>query len=452
MAISSNLGLKVNIGYKDIFKTILPIFIALSIPNISFIANNYFFSQLGQNEMGVGLIAGVYFLLFTAIGYGLNAGLQSIMSRRAGEEDIMGMSKTFFNGLCINVVIGFVGILFTYTIAPLLFDYFLINLPGKSQETSAYLKIRILSLPLLMLIQLLGSLFISVNKAFFIIFITITETIANIFFDYAFIFGNFGFKAMGFNGAAYASIIADVLGIIVGISTVLIFKLNKRFSLFKFMAFNASICKRIFLQSAPLVFQNIISIGSWLFFFFLINDYGKTASAISSIMRNIFAISTTLVWASGSATNSMVSNVMGQNKPHLVWPLIKRMLLICVSWAAILCVLMNIFPHAFIDIFDKDGSLFTETLPVLKVISIVTLFLSVSCILLNASTGTGNPTFNLKVEIFAVICYLTYSYLSAKVYHLSLTYLWLNEFVYWTAILIIIYPFLLSKKWRNTKL
>ncbi len=438
------------ISYKEIAMTVLPLFVALSIPNISFIANNYFYAQIGESEMGEGLIAGVYFLLFTAIGYGLNNGIQTILSRRAGENNITGIKHTLYNAIMVNIAIGFVAILFTWFIAPFIFRYF-VGDNAKTNHVIYFLRIRILSLPLLLCIQLFGAFLIATNKAAFIIIITIVETAINVFFDYSFIFGHYGFKAMGFYGAAYASVLADIGGFIVALLILLVFKFHTRYSLFATQRMQVNIVKNIFKQSAPLVFQNFLSIGSWLFFFFLISNYGQRESAISSIMRNMFAVCTTLLWACGSTTNTLVSNIIGQGKAHLVWKLIRRMLFISITWSLLVCIFMNAYPHILIDIFDKTGALYNDALPVYKVISVVIIFISVSTILLNASTGTGNPAFNLKVEIFAIICYLIYSYLSAKVYHWSLPYLWMNEFVYWAAIIIVILPFLISDKWKGAK-
>jgi multidrug resistance protein, MATE family len=436
------------ISYKEIAKTLLPLFIALSIPNISFIANNYFYAQIGEGEMGEGLICGVYFLLFTAIGYGLNNGVQTILSRRAGENNVTGIKQNLYNAIVVNIAIGILAIIFTWFIAPFILTYFMGN-TAKTNHIVYFLRIRIISLPLLLCIQLCGAFLIATNKAAYIIIITLVETVINIFFDYTFIFGHYGFKPMGFYGAAYASLLADVLGFIAAIVILLVFKFHKNYALFRRQKIESAIIRNIFKQSAPLVFQNFLSIGSWLFFFFLISNYGQRESAISSIMRNMFAVCGTLLWACGNTTNTLVSNIIGQGKQYLVWKLIRRMLFISFSWSLIVCILMNMFPHVLIDIFDKTGTLYNDALPVYKVISVVIIFISVSTVLLNASTGTGNPAFNLKVEIFAIVCYLIYSYLSAKVYHWSLPYLWMNEFVYWTAIIIVILPFLLSGKWKH---
>jgi Na+-driven multidrug efflux pump len=47
------------------------------------------------------------------------------------------------------------------------------------------------------------------------VFGTLAEAITNIIFDYGFIFGHFGFPELGLNGAAFASIIAEFMGMFV---------------------------------------------------------------------------------------------------------------------------------------------------------------------------------------------------------------------------------------------
>ena len=60
-----------------------------------------------------------------------------------------------------------------------------------------------------------NALLVGTNQSKFLIIGTATEALFNIFFDYSLIFGHFGFTAMGLNGAAYASIIAEIMGLLV---------------------------------------------------------------------------------------------------------------------------------------------------------------------------------------------------------------------------------------------
>jgi Na+-driven multidrug efflux pump len=60
-----------------------------------------------------------------------------------------------------------------------------------------------------MCIRLRNALLVGTNQSRYLVSGTLAETIANVLFDYLFIFGNFGFPEMGLNGAAVASIIAE---------------------------------------------------------------------------------------------------------------------------------------------------------------------------------------------------------------------------------------------------
>ncbi|MBK6481366.1 MAG: polysaccharide biosynthesis C-terminal domain-containing protein [Saprospiraceae bacterium] len=66
----------------------------------------------------------------------------------------------------------------------------------------SFVKIRILGLPFLFLYQIGNSFLISTNNTRFLMIGSIAEAATNIILDYILIFGHFGFRPMGFEGAA----------------------------------------------------------------------------------------------------------------------------------------------------------------------------------------------------------------------------------------------------------
>jgi len=91
-----------------------------------------------------------------------------------------------------------------------------------------------------------NALLVGTNQTRLLIWGTLAETVINIFLDYALIYGHFGFPAIGFNGAAYASIIAEASGLLV-IFVVIHFKgINKAFSLFENWKINFDTIKHIY--------------------------------------------------------------------------------------------------------------------------------------------------------------------------------------------------------------
>ncbi|MCH5687395.1 polysaccharide biosynthesis C-terminal domain-containing protein [Niabella sp. W65] len=57
-----------------------------------------------------------------------------------------------------------------------------------------------------------NALLVGTNNSKYLKYGFIGEALVNVFLDYTLIFGKLGFPAMGFNGAAYASVLAEVTG------------------------------------------------------------------------------------------------------------------------------------------------------------------------------------------------------------------------------------------------
>src|SRR5688500_251311 len=134
--------LQVDITYRQILKIAVPISFALLVPQLNFITNNIFLGHLGEEELGTAGLTGVYYLIFAAIGYGLNNGLQALISRRAGEGRVEEVGNLFSQGVRIAMMIGAAGILLTYFVTPYILQCGL-HEPGREAKTMKFLRIRI---------------------------------------------------------------------------------------------------------------------------------------------------------------------------------------------------------------------------------------------------------------------------------------------------------------------
>ena len=108
---------------KDILKLALPISLAIAIPQINFLTNTAFLGRLGERELGVNGIAGIYYLILSMVGYGLSIGVQILMARRAGENRKEQLAQTFVNGLMLSVFFSLVLMLLSLWLAPIIFGF-----------------------------------------------------------------------------------------------------------------------------------------------------------------------------------------------------------------------------------------------------------------------------------------------------------------------------------------
>jgi multidrug resistance protein, MATE family len=445
---SSNSNLQVGISNRQILKIALPISLAILVPQINFITNNIFLGHYSQQALAAGGIAGVYFLIFAMIGFGLNNGLQTLISRRAGENRPEEIGKIFSQGVFISLIIAATGILLTWVVAPLIFRA-VIHDPVTAENAIGFMKIRIFGLPFLYVYQMRNALLVGTNNSRYLVIGTLAETIANILFDFLLIFGNLGFPEMGLNGAAVASIIAEFTGMFV-IFVVIHYKgIGKRFALFHHFQWDGSYARQILSISLPLIFQLAISIISWEFFYILIEHHGQTALAVSQVMRNVFGIVGCITWAFATTTSSMVSNIIGQGRKDEVFLLIRKIVRISSGFSIIMAILVNLFPGVLLSIYGQDKEFIDTAIPVVRVVTVAMVLMSFSVVWLNAVTGSGNSRVTFIVELITIVLYCIYVYLTLEYYNLSITWGWISEWLYWISIFFLSWLYMRSGKWKN---
>ncbi len=441
-------NLQVSTSYRQILKIALPISLAILVPQFNFITNNIFLGHYSQEALATASITGVYYLIFAMIGFGLNNGLQTLIARRAGENKPEEVGKLFGQGVYISLAIAFVGILITWMLAPLILKAVL-HSDSIAKDSIEYLKIRIWGLPFLYVYQMRNALLVGTNNSKFLISGAIAETVANVAFDYLFIFGHYGFPEMGLNGAAVASIIAEFIGMLVVFLVIHKKGIGKQFSLFKHFYWNKKLSKQLFAISLPIILQLAFSVMSWEFFYILIEHHGQTDLAISNVMRNVFGLTGCLTWAFAATSSAMVSNIIGQGKQENVKALILKIVKLSTCSALVIVILINLFPRVLISIFGQSELFIADAIPVVRVVSVAILFMSFSVVWLNAVTGTGNSRMTLLIDGVAIILYSFFVYLILEKYKLSITYGWMGEWIYWGSIFILSVWYINKGKWKD---
>jgi MATE family multidrug resistance protein len=440
--------LRLNTGYRDILKMALPISLAMLVPQINFITNNIFLAGLGERELASAGITGVYYLIFAVVGNGLNNGLQALIARRAGQNLHDQIGQLFYHGVWLALSFAALGILITYSFAPMILRATIHN-DATATQVINFLLIRIWGLPLLYLYVMRNALLVGTNQTKFLVWGTLSEAVANIFLDYAMIYGKFGFPTLGFNGAAYASIIAEGIGLVVIFAVIHFNGINKSFSLFKRWKTEWSTMRLILVQSTPLILQFAISIISWEFFYILVEHHGERALAVSNTMRNIFGITGIFAWAFAATANTMVSNVIGQKREDEVMPLIRRIALISTLFSVPGLILLNLKPEWFLLFFHQGEGFVEYGIPVVRVVSAALFMMAFSTVWLNSVTGTGNTVVNLTIEGVTIVLYCAYVYIVLEYLHLSITWGWVSEWVYWVSMFSMAYWYMKSGRWKG---
>jgi multidrug resistance protein, MATE family len=449
-------NLKLEISYKQILYMALPISLSIFIPQFNYLINNFFLGNYDKSGelLAMGGITGVYYLIFAVMGYGLNSGLQALISRRAGEDRVDEISKLFWNGVRIALLISAVAVVLSYTIGSFMLQYSLKS-TDLAVKAISFLKIRIWGLPMLLMFQMCNALLISSNNSRFLLYATIAETVANIFFDYVLIYGKWGFPEFGYNGAAYASLITEGVAILTSMGVLYYGKIWQQLKLSQNQGFDKNAIWLISVQSLPLVFQLVISIISWEFFYILVERHSQILrgdtleSAVSNVMRNFFGFFGCTTWALASTCNAMVSNVIGQGLQERVMQVVRMTMKLSVGLAVFFAVIINIFPANILSIYGQNEAFIEMGVPVVRIVSGAIILMSLGAVALNGVNGTANTRITLYIEIVAITFYSVYIYLIFEHWRMPFIVGWFCEILYWTGILILAFGYLQRGNWRG---
>ncbi len=436
------------ISYRKIWKISFPIFLSLLAQNIIIVVDTAFLGRVGEIELGASAIGGLFYVCLFIVGFGFANGTQILIGRRNGEGKFKEIGRYFDHSLYFLLTIGVLIIVFS----KLYSDQILKNILTSENiylYSRKFLDIRIWGLLFAFVNMTFRAFFIGTTKTRYLTYSASIMAVVNIILDYAFIFGHWGFPVMGIEGAALASVLAEFASVLFFVFLA-IFKIDrKKYNMFHFPKIDFILIRRILDVAFFMMMQFLVSIVAWFAFFMIIEKTGERPLAISNIIRSLYMIFTIPIFSLGAATNTLVSNTIGENKTEAVLPVIFRMSLISLLSILGVIIVAFIFSTQILSFYTNDQSLINATMNTFYVTLGVLVVFSIAIIVLNGVAGTANTQISLIIELLAVGMYLITAYYLAIVLELPTHIVWCSEYLYFFILGLLSVLYLRTGKWRN---
>lgn len=440
--------MKIKSDYLNIWQIAAPLMLgslANAVINFTDVA---FVARLGESQLAASALGGLFYFIGVMIGFGFGTGIQILIARRNGEGRNEEINKVFDNGLLLTVGISAVMILVLYSFLPFIVSMFVRDweIAGYCRD---YLETRSWSLMFMMVLTALRSFYTGIAYTRIISYSTFLMMGLNIVFNYMFTLGHWGAPALGVAGSGLASSLSETIAAVYAIVYTFWHKEFKAFELFKFKSVSFLQMKQITMLSLPIVFQHLISMVAWFIFFVLIGRLGAHDLAISNVLRSIYMVLMTPIWGFSQAANTMVSNLIGQNKSEQVMPLVKRITLFSLVVGIASVGLILIYPDWLFHLTTSDSSLIEGALRDFPIICISTLLFSIGMIQLSALSGTGATSVAMNLEIVNISIYLIYIFICSLVLKSTVSSMWMVEILYWSLMTVFCFGYLYSGKWKS---
>ncbi|WP_294342115.1 MATE family efflux transporter [uncultured Clostridium sp.] len=299
--------------YRMVFALVIPIalqnLINVAVTSVDVIM----LGKLSETVLSASSLAGQIQYIMTLIFFGITSGAAVLTAQYWGKKDIDTIEKVLGISLRFSLIVSI-----AFTIITLFFPQALMHIFSSEKEVilegSKYLRIVCFSYIFSSITMIYLNIMRSVEKVKIATFVYFTSLIINTIFNYIFIFGKFGFPALGIKGAALATTIARITELI--IILIYAYKYNHIIKFkFKYIFKTDKLLFNDFLKfSIPVTINELMwglgtSMNSAI-----IGHLGSQAAAANSIAQVTRQLATVVAFGISTATAIILGKAIGENK------------------------------------------------------------------------------------------------------------------------------------------
>ncbi|MEI7525586.1 MAG: MATE family efflux transporter [Mariniphaga sp.] len=425
-----------------------PIMLSLAAQSVVNITDTAFLGRVGEVELGASAIGGLLYTTFYMVGFGFSTGVQILISRRNGEKNYLGIGRIVDNSFYFLGITSLVITSIVFFYGPNMLHPFMASEAVFTASTK-FLTYRILGL----IFASAGLIFRSFYTGIaFTRYLSISSAIMagiNVVLAYLLIFGHWGLPQLGIQGAAIASVIAELCALLFLIFVTRTNSKFKQYALLKWVKPDFGIIKSTLGISGFVMLQYVLSLGSWFLFFMFIEKMGERSLAVSNIIRSIYLLLMIPGWALCSVVSTLVSKALGEGKPQLVIPIIKKVVRFSMFAMTFTVGLAVISPRVVISLFTNNQALAEASVASYYIILAALFILGIMSILFNGVLGTANTKYALVIEMVTISVYLLFAWVIAVKLHMKIEYVWTCEFIYSILTGLLSYWYLKWGNWRG---
>ena len=381
--------------FQRIMSLALPIMAGMLSQSILNVVDTLMVSHLGSDALAaVGMASNTNYLASAAV-IGLGAGVQAMVARRQGENNLEQMALPLNAGLTIAVLMALpLFLIFFFSAEPLM--VFLIHDDAVSPMAADYFAIRIVGLFALGMNFSFRGYWNGVNRSIVYMRTLIIMHIANVAMSYILIFGAFGLPEMGVVGAGLGTTLALYLASV--LYAIQCWWYARKHGFLQSLP-NWEQIKGTLTLALPNSIQQIFFAGGLTMLFWIIAQVGTHELAVGHVLITIILFLILPAMGLGMSATSLVSQALGRGDPndaHL-WGVNITLVGMLFLWSIALPLVL--FPDFVLGLFFQEAELIALGRQPLQITGLFIGLDACGIILSQALLGAGASKTVMKVSI-----------------------------------------------------
>lgn len=388
--------------FTNLIKIALPIVIQNFIASSLNMVDTIMVGKLGEEEIASVGIANQFFLLFNMAVIGISSGCGIFISQFWGKRDVKNIRKVL--GLSLMSCVAASAF---FTIIALAFPAKIISVfnedPLVIELGAKYLRIVCISYVFTAVSFSFSFASRCIEKAMMPMVVSTAALLTNTVLNYVFIFGHFGAPAMGVEGAAFATLIARGIEVLILVVYIYVTRGVLAAKVREMIAITKEFTARVYKTVLPVVLNE----GCWGLGFVVYSvAYGRigtqaiTSVQICNTIQNFFLVA---IFGIASAASVMIGNKIGAGYEEEGKDYAKRFSILGCMSGAVLGLLLALSTRMVLSLFNVSDTVVHDSVIILYIFS-ATMVIRVFNILLIVGIlrGGGDARYSLIAEAFTM--------------------------------------------------
>ena len=264
---------------------------------------------------------------------------------------------------------------------------------------TAYVQLRGISLGPVMAGYVFYAFYNGISQPRIHLVVSVIASILNVILNYGLIFGRLGLPEMGAPGAGLATTFSTVTAFVLYALFTRATLIRRQYPGIWNWPQDLPTLIKILKLSLPISAQNFVVMIGFTVFMVLMGWVSTVTLAASEIIFNILSFSFMPAMGFMYATQTLVSESIGQERHDIAEAVTKLATLLCLLLMGSMGILFIIFPGPILRIFTPDADIIATGILPLQILGMVQFFDAVGMVHHGALVGAGDNTFQALAEM-----------------------------------------------------
>ncbi|MGC2310103.1 MAG: MATE family efflux transporter [Candidatus Babeliaceae bacterium] len=337
----------------------------------------------------------------TKIAEGVSIGTVILCGQYNGLGKMQNVGKAAISALWITCIMGLCVTCALFFGASWIYSFFHMT-PKMLQHGVSFLRLRSLSVFFAFMFFALIGFLRGIKNTRVPMMLFIIGGVIFIFFDYALIFGKWGFPELQLKGSAIASLIQYIV-MFCGACCYLIFdKHNRLYSMHIIKSFDVREGLNILWFSLPVMADKAILAAAKIWLGHLISPMGKMVTASFTVIKDIEQLAFIPAIAFAQVITFLVSNDYARHNWAGIKANIKKVIFLSSLIVFTVLLIFSLFPATLVQLFDKKGTFIVFASMAIPYVSVLVFFDLLQLILAGALRGAANVKMVMLIRL--IVC------------------------------------------------